>query len=442
MRLLVFLCGCLFLSGINADVYLHNPRGSNGRVNEANENRNNANRLMDTQNNAKGGYCLGPAMSFYERSLLSIEWTSQHGCGNPAVVCNVVLQYMCSGRNDVADKQIRDGTTTDRIPEPGNGNTPNEQNPDGSYKYGMHEPYSNYLECKTRSRNLGLFIADRNLNGKTAQFTRQNNNGNRHGYECPEERDYYPYWHPTPWKDIAVLTDDEGLCEFFKKESQNVKNKGRCAPDANGTPSKFNTERSCTENGGTWEEIGKWGIPAPDCVKNAYNRDNHLGNGGSGFANSYNWTLPTRDNEDCIKSDDCACTLRLRYNISTGDLGNWGDVAEDSTSNGQNSPVKDDPDIDVQGYNLSLALDTSQYGRTFSDRTHVFYLRKRPSSININERIYNLNVRGKRGNIVQAYPAVEYDFVPNILAVRPNDYVHFQWTGCDTNPAGKIISFC
>lgn len=32
------------------------------------------------------------------------------------------------------------------------------------------------------------------------------------------------------------------------------------------------------------------------------------------------------------------------------------------------------------------------------------------------------------------YPSVEYDFVPNALALDTNDMVHFQWTGSDYNP--------
>ena len=107
---------------------------------------------------------------------------------------------------------------------------------------------------------IGLFIADQNLRRSgnqrfsSAIYTRQNPNGNRRGYECPEERDYYPYWHPTPWRDIAVLADDASHCEMFRRESNNRKPKGMCQElhtDTNNSPkywSIYNNKADCELN--------------------------------------------------------------------------------------------------------------------------------------------------------------------------------------------------
>jgi plastocyanin len=81
-------------------------------------------------------------------------------------------------------------------------------------------------------------------------------------------------------------------------------------------------------------------------------------------------------------------------------------------------------------------VNTAQFGRTFQDRSHVFYVRSRPASIPAAAKIYNLNVRGKRGNIVQTFPATEYDFKPARLQVKPADFIHVQWTGSNTHNNG------
>jgi len=88
----------LLLALANADMYLHNPPGSNDRNRERSDNRNNANLLFDSQNNAQGGYpWRGDAtarapdpITYYSGSKLKMEWTNQHACGpNSNVRCSL-----------------------------------------------------------------------------------------------------------------------------------------------------------------------------------------------------------------------------------------------------------------------------------------------------------------------------------------------------------------
>lgn len=507
MMRVVALAFCIAL--VQGDVYMHMMRGSNNRLKAAGENVENNNRLFNSQNNNAGGYNTGAGTryeGYYVGSELLLEWTAQHGCNDPKDECQIVLQYMCD--QEGKEYAVRDGTTEETPPE----------NADGGVNFGQHEPLSYYQSCKARQRNQGLFTADRRrfLDGQFyhAQFTRQNENGNRRGYECQEERDYYPYWHPTPWRDIAVLVDENRysqMCPYYESQSENVKGRGYC------TVPQHNNQAACEEGrfyypqdqvqmqrdrelsraiadqtfwalrlaqgeAGALEKLtaatnqiqaareyinqqkqlrkGVWKTSAPldttaahrlRCRKiNPSNatttsavypthsipttRVNHLGNSHTGQALSYLWRIPN------VVSG--ACVLRLRYNMSSSDYYSWRTWSE---ANGEKSPIFQNMHVPVGMYGkVELAINTHQIARTFQDRSHTFRILSVPSELGTiagtagsndrSPRIVNLNVRGKRGNIVQAYPSVEYDYHPNRLVICPGDYVHFQWTGSDTNP--------
>jgi hypothetical protein len=485
------------LLAVQADLYLHSFRGSNNRLDEANRDRANGNRLFDSQNNNRGGYNAGSV--YYEQdSRAYFQWTAQHSCGAANNKCELIIQYMC-------DDLLRDGASTNRIPD--NNNNCYNYDCDTDLEYGRQESMDWWYTCSATHRNKGLFTANQNVKGNDARYTRQNPNANRHGYECAEERDYYPYWRPTPWTDMAILTNDPQRCAAYQKTSENVMGRWYCEVpqqmyDMNkmmGTRGWIPIEQEACELL-YWQDpvtseffFAKWvqaepktGV-APECLQNHWSRDNHLGNIIGGYMASYNWTVNMPESE--------TCAFRVRYNITTSEYEAWEDVTsvevgtvdwknnslfaepdrepaqlsvwekyhidyseimdsfDRSLNNNQDNLVhsreyvfKNNPKVDIFGELLSqfmpdmeyhaklqLNINTNQFGRTFQDRSHRFAVRAANPACK-GTTTHNLQVRGKRGNIVQTFPGMEYDFVPDRLDVQVGECVHIQWTGSNTNP--------
>jgi len=336
LQVLLLTFVSLFLSTVQADMYLQSVRGSNNRLDEANRERNNANRLFDSQNNDRGGYNVGK-LNYYVTEKVPISWTNQHGCGTEDVKhCEVVLQALC-------DPLARDGTTTQRIPT-NNANCRNFDC-DTDVKYGRHESYDYYKLCEQTKRNEGLFLASQQPNRGDATRTRQNPGGTRRGYECPEERDYYPYWRSSPWVDLAIWTKDINKCNALAAESENVKSRWYCdVPQSVRNVNNFGenaiakipiTQAECEELNdaveeaaanaaaagtnsttarATWTEIQPNGFPAPECLESRPTRPNHLGLVGGETQWTYEWTVPEALLAD--GADEKACTFRVRYNIT------------------------------------------------------------------------------------------------------------------------------
>ena len=147
---------------INADVYMQNFRGSNNRLDERGRDRNNGNRLFDSQNNNRGGYNVGH-MVFYTGETIPISWTNQHSSGKYQLKeTELILQYTC-------DPLMRDGTTTNTIPD--DPENCQDFNCDTDVEYGRHESWASYQYCKATSRNKGMRYSVNIIIYKTEQRT-------------------------------------------------------------------------------------------------------------------------------------------------------------------------------------------------------------------------------------------------------------------------------
>lgn len=411
---------CVLVAAVRGDCGMTEPRGSNNKLNGQARATQNQQRLFDSQNNANTGHHWGPKLNYYLTSEMIVEWQNQHGCGNnPKTHCEIIIQYMC-------EATLRDGDATAGADGRQTYDENQADNSADNLQRGRHETGDYYNNCKARERNKGLFAADQNVrNDRGATSTRQDRDGTQHGTECPEERDYYPYWHPTPWKDIAILTNNVSRCDWYREYSGNVMDYGECDDP------QYNNQADCEDNSATWTVGGSHGLDPPECKVAPWSRVNHNGNTLNGQTQTYNFTLGPGHFPQAYEN----CAFRIRYNMSTDDTENeelaFWDL--DHRFNGEeNSPVIQDPLVDIGiGFELQLALNTDQYGRTFQDRSHTVGLVERASNIPENAKIHNIGVRGRRGNIVQAYPSTEYDFSPKRLHVNPGDFVHWQWTGTD-----------
>ncbi|CAH3141935.1 unnamed protein product, partial [Porites evermanni] len=516
-----FLITAFPQSGVS-DIYLHTPPGSNNRLSGEGAAVTNANRLFDSQNNGNAGYNVGDKLGskkiplpetdqlpqeFYmsgydDKAATEVEimWTNQHGTGKQAdhfVESQVILQYMCQEFPD-GEVPLTNINTQFEYHTIRNGGTSSTQtfranqreSSDVKLTLGLHEPYNYYQSYLRRERNKGLFTADQQLKGNSPIYTRQNNAGNRRGYEVPEERDYYPYWGPSPWKDIAIMVSDGKTFDLMKRHVNSsqygykylciIRSKpggDQCPKKNDGLPgekcvAKYLTAEACKNAGGKWTRFItnvmertrgvlstchgidgmklKRGVPyephevaqggdlleqyvlvqkPPEVLYAPSTYINHNGVGRDGKFTSYKWKVP------CFPSNVTQrCVLRIRYNITSDDVPREFDASDNDKVKGNPKTKATDGETDLQ-----LALNTAQVGRTFQDRTYVFLLKPRSF---LAEKYQKTAIKyifgmGKRGNIQQAYPSMEYRFFPELLRITTDDVVCFVWSGSNHNPRGR-----
>ncbi|KAI8852153.1 hypothetical protein BC829DRAFT_414727 [Chytridium lagenaria] len=446
---------------------MHNPRGSNNRCDERSNDVKRDNRMFDSQNNNAGGYATCPEeMVFYEGTKMDVMYTAQHGCGNgdmnkndpnnPEIShCQIIIQLGCEdtfsklqpveatqywpykltdGRSAVPASVAGD-TCIDRRPlmyndcavittathpfaPPSTSTTPTNEPPSPPTNAAAPRVASSHTDStnpKSPTQMLRPPPQPRSLHRRPKSRSPMVGQNDRDGFECPEERDYYPYWKPLDG-DIAIKVSDMSLCPFYQARSENVLGRCECVNPNNATDPTFwlyEHRRLVMDSVAQWPS---W-----------------MGVNGGRQANqaSYQMTIPSIVPMD---RDELKCTLRLRYNISNANVPFFATSANNGIL--KNNPVvffgNRSDETPAKAMPFRLAVNTAQVARTFEDRSYVFRIKKRTPDLQ-GKTIHNLNVRGKRGNIAQVRNNVEYDFVPNVLKVKQDDLVHFQWCGSDYN---------
>lgn len=230
------------------------------------------------------------------------------------------------------------------------------------------------------------------------------------------EREYWPYWNPTQWKDIALITDDLSRCSLVN-QSQNIQDKFSCVPGPNYNSSACPfypiNATECSLCGGAWKTFNSWSIAAPKCISfNSLTYDVEDGRMG------YLWSVPTSEvGKKCI--------IRVRLNQTFGE--------RTPELNASNNPACQPNCYDTlfkpDGLPTLDMVVRPSYNAIFQDRSYVFLIKAPPAGSSTCSTIWNLSTVGRRGNYASIFPSLLYSFTPSNLVVKQGECIHIHWIG-------------
>ena len=333
---------------------------------------------------------------------------------------------------------------------------------------GLHEPWEVYDSCPTRTEFQPTTFEKKNA-----------------GFECKHERENHPVNYPTIWHDVAVFNGGDQPCKFTPQRVFECVEK-YAGSNFRKHKSIYKDRRSCIAAKGQWLEFWqfidratdkrsksacentrirglrlKWGRPldykkisndiiaSEECLVlppmpvcntgliggKLVTRPNIFSmNENTSDWPTFKWRIP----QLYSKSQEKSCVLRVRHFVYDSDKSSETQQVihnydqDVNISNGKFSIFMANP------YSVNKRSKQNTGGSTrnlypkqvFQDRSHIITIQPRHSqNVPENLNIQTIDVRGKRGNIVQTYPAVEYDFVPMITKIPNGHAVQFQWTG-------------